>query len=516
MLIYSAFVYNATRFIPVDVASRIRYRAMLRQARRIARFFLYKRGIYLKTAQYLSSVSNLFAADFSEIFSQVPLAQRQQRFSDIQFQIEHALQKTLPQLFSKFEEEPLAVASFGQVHIAYLHDGRKVAVKVLHKNMHAVLRKDLRALRSVVFLIRFFYPRLDFRSHFLEFSQMARQEIDYINEAENLRRARHYFQNDATIVTPDLLEEVSCATVLCTEFIEGFSLLDLFDEEKEPNLKTFLTQAQRKKLIDNLLCVYKKMIFEHRFYHADPHPGNILLTEIETHPHNKSLAKSFRLAFIDFGASMDLHPQMLNRLRELIDLLQHHDIPATVDLGIDIGIFRAGIDREKYINLLELIHARFSAFRFSDVHRINTIRLGQIIQPGDLAIVDLRLRDFLVEVRMPRKYIYLSRTLSLLLSNARSVDETVNVLEVADPYLRELRAKNTKIQVLLAKGYLWRGIRRLENIFATSSPQSKNADVATWLRKIEEASRSVKGNSGFASGTRFPREGNVLDLVDYF
>ena len=482
LLLRSVIVYNISRILPKHRRTKLRYREMIKGAKRLAKFFESKKGIFLKAAQYLSSVSNLFAADFSEIFSQVPDRQFKQSYPEIRTRIEQEFSKPIKELFQSFDSEPVAAASFGQVHRARLFDGQNVAVKILHKNMEIILQKDLQTMRRVIWLIRIVYRTLDFRSHLIEFSHMARLEIDYFNEVENLRRVYHNFREENRIKIPKIIEGYCKQTVFCTEYIEGYSLQNLF-QKKELKLTDFSARG-RKKIIDDLLYTYKKMIFDHKFYHADPHPGNILLTEIKRDDQQKVI--SFRVAFIDFGASLDLNSHTLNRLRDIIDLLQNHDMAGLVYFGISNGILRDWIDTEKYINLLELIHARFAAFRFDDYQRINPLRFGQIIRVHDLEIVDLRLRDLLVEIRMPRKYIYLARTISLLFLNARNIDNRINMLSLANPHVQDLMKRSLKLHYLLNKKHLWRGMRKIEQILFDPSVRAlSNATQYTFDKKLD-------------------------------
>ncbi len=386
----------------------------------MARFFLKKGGVFLKTAQYLSTVSNLFDAEFTEVFSQIPDRAPVRPYGEVHYRFLNEFGVEPEECFMEFDRQPLASASLGQVHVGRLHDGRKVAIKLLHPKIENQLRQDLRALRYVVMVIRFFYLQLDFRSHLREFSNIVTMEIDYRNERENLRRARDNWQDNPNIVVPDVIDEFSRSTVITTEYIEGISLSNLHLLKR--------SSVDCRKVVEIIVSAYVKMVFEHRFFHADPHPGNIFVLE-------PTPLYPLRVAFIDFGATQDVTESTLIVIRRFIELLRSHDIIGLVELGQETGLLKSGVDTEKYIGLCEAIHARYASFKVEEYYRINPLRFGRIIRMRDLAFSGLKLREVISEVRIPRKYIYLGRTLTLLLSVSRDLDKNLNIFIVARPHV---------------------------------------------------------------------------------
>lgn len=449
MLVISAVVYNVTRFLPTDLRSRLRYRRTLHGARMLANFCLRRGGIFLKAAQYFSTISNLFDAEFTEIFAGVPDRAEPQPYEKVRYRFRAEFNADPEELFLEFDRRPLAAASLGQVHVGRVKDGRKVAVKFLHPNMESLIRRDLRALKYAVALIRWFYGHLDFRGHLNEFSNMIQMEIDYQNEAENMRRVRDNFEDDPRIIVPAVIEELSRSTVLTTEYIEGIpiSKIDQLDRYG----------VDRRALTELLVEAYSRMIFEHRFYHADPHAGNIfVVTSDALHPE--------RLAFVDFGATQMVTETMMDFMQRAIEIMRARDIQALVQLAFDAGMLREDADRETYTNLTELIYARHSSFKLDEHYRINPVRFGRIIKVRDLSGVGLRLRELIAQVKLPRKYIYLGRTLTLLISQAQRLDERVNVFRTARPHVdRYLGLKRRGIAAYLRKRGWSKFLDRLQN-----------------------------------------------------
>ena len=467
LLLVSAVIYNFTRLLPTDPRSRIRYRNTLRGARLIADFCLHRGGIFLKAAQYLSTISNLFDAEFTEIFAGVPDRAAPRPYADVRYRFRAEFDAEPEDLFLEFDRQPLAAASLGQVHVGRIRDGRKVAIKFLHPRMEHLIRKDLRALRYVVGLIQFFYGHLNFQGHLNEFSNMIQMEIDYENEAENMRRVRDNFHDDPRIVIPNVIEEFSRSTVLTTEYIEGIPLND--------NRQFDQAGVNRRAVTELLVEAYARMIFEHRFYHGDTHAGNIFVVISDAmHP--------VRLAFVDFGATQMITERMIGFIQRAIEIMRARDIPGLVELFSDVGMLHADADREIYTNLAEMIYSRYGSFKLEEHYRINPVRFGRIIKVRDLSGVGLRLRDVIGQVRLPRRYIYLGRTLTLLLSQAARLDEQVNVFRVARPHIdRYLGLKSRGIVTMLRKRGLGPFIDRLQNgptLHQTVVAAARDAGVA--------------------------------------
>ncbi len=377
-------------------------------------------GIYIKAAQYLSTVSNLFDTEFTEIFANVANDVEVRPYAVIRSRFVEEFKAEPEELYAEFSREPLAAASLGQVHVARIRDGRKVAVKFLHPNMESQIRMDLRSLRYAVRLTRWFFPQIDFSGHLTEFSNMLLYEVDYRNEAENMRLARENFAADPRVVIPDVIGELSCSTVITTEFIEGIPISDLEALDR--------ASVDRKAVTELLLECYARMVFRDRFYHADPHPGNIFVIR-------GAGAVPLRLGFVDFGAVQFITDRTITFLRRFIEILRSRDISAMVDLAVEAEALRPTANREHYITLGEFIYARYSSFKLDDYYRINPVRFGRMLKMRDLQPAGLRMRDLIGDVQPPRRYIYLARTITMVISLAMRLDNKVNIFMLARPHV---------------------------------------------------------------------------------
>lgn len=469
-LLRAAFIYNFTRLLPAGPRSRLRQRQTRRGAQRAAELFVRLGGIYVKACQYLATVSNVFDVGYAELF-RVPDVASSHSTANIRKRFLHQFGRPPEDLFREFDYEPLASASLGQVHVARLFDGRKAAVKLLHNNIENQIREDLFALRFAMRMVMWFFPDLDFRGHLAEFAGMVLSEIDYENEAENIRRMRAHFEQDARVVVPAVIDELSRETVLTTEFISGVRIDDMDGMDS--------AGVERRAVTELLLETYVRMVFEHRFFHADPHPGNIFVIPADAnHP--------LRLAFVDFGATQTVTQSTFTILKRIFEVNRNRDFVGLVDLAVETGILKKKVNREVYANLFELIYSRYGSFKIEeDYYRINPMRFGRIIKMKDLALLNLRLRDVLNDARIPRRYIYLGRTITLLLSLALDLDEKVNIFTIARPYVESyMTGSSASFFAQLRSGQLPRGLSALLNGGRRGPDANEREELALLQRRL--------------------------------
>jgi ubiquinone biosynthesis protein len=186
--------------------------------------------------------------------------------------IAEELGRPVAELFKKFDDKPVAGASVAQVHAAQLPDGTTVAVKVQRPDIQEVIELDLAIVLDLARFIERHVPEISGVNPIgvvLEFSSTLRKELDFNNEASNIERFGAQFANDRWIQVPVVFRELTTAKVVTMEFISGYDIMD--------------ASALRRASIDpvavseHITELIYKQIFEHGFFHGDPHPGNILV-----------------------------------------------------------------------------------------------------------------------------------------------------------------------------------------------------------------------------------------------
>src|SRR4051794_20090492 len=214
------------------------------------------------------------------------------RFSDMKKVIESELGDRLSDVFSEFDETPIAAASIGQVYRARLRDdGREVAVKVQYPRVAEAVRADMQNLGMILRVMKTIAPGIDVRSTADEIRARIHEELDYELEASNQKALARIYRGHPFITVPDVVSELSRERVLVNEFVHGVG----FEDVQE------MDQATRDRVGEIIFRFYFGCMYRHRQFSGDPHPGNFLLLE------------DGRVAFLDFG--------LFKRMpKELIDI----------------------------------------------------------------------------------------------------------------------------------------------------------------------------------------------------
>jgi predicted unusual protein kinase regulating ubiquinone biosynthesis (AarF/ABC1/UbiB family) len=201
-------------------------------------------------------------------------------FKQMKRVIEDDLEEPIAHVFSKFDEEPIAAASIGQVYRATLSgDGREVAVKVQYPGVASAVRADLQNLDMIMRLLKRMTPGLDVKAIAEEIRERIGEELDYELEAQNQRSLARIFAGHPFIVVPDVVSSLTRERVMVSDFVTGVG----FEELKGR------PQAERDRIGEIVFRFFLGCLYRHRQFSGDPHPGNFLLQD------------DGRVAFLDFG-----------------------------------------------------------------------------------------------------------------------------------------------------------------------------------------------------------------------
>ncbi len=284
---------------------------------------------FIKLGQLLSLRTDLIPVGLAQELSQLQASVPPEGFSSIRQQIEKSLEVPLENVFSEFQEEPMAAASLAQVHQAVLREnGDRVAVKVQRPGIMQIIRDDLRILEG---LAQRAHDRLENLQVYnlprvvQEIKRLLTQELDFRREARNIRLARHNFREDPALTIPHVYSEQSSAQVLVLELIQGQKLSEAAYSQ---SLET------RKYLAHNWIRAVLKQILEDGFFHADPHPGNIYILS------------STKYSLLDWGMAGRMTPQTRLRLIDLLEGIVLRDSTKILDLVLDFTEFRPDLDRD--------------------------------------------------------------------------------------------------------------------------------------------------------------------------
>jgi len=288
---------------------------------------------FIKFGQVLSTrrdiIGPALGMELEKLQTEVPA----DPFSTTRATLEAELGHPLEELFASFEPEPLASASIGQVHRATLHDGRKVAVKVQHPGIGRQIEGDIVILQELAILVERFLPELrTYRPVQLmaEFERTITRELDFRRELRHLQLFRHAFASDASIVFPEPFPEFSTGRVLTMEMLDGISFNR--PEELRAAGVDFNTLAHRGAR------VFLDMVFRDGFFHADPHPGNVLyLLPTEKRPEGA-------IGLLDAGMVGRIDDRLRDRIERAVAAAVGHDSVTLTEQIIQVGEVPAHFD----------------------------------------------------------------------------------------------------------------------------------------------------------------------------
>jgi ubiquinone biosynthesis protein len=395
-----------------------------RNARRIETALVELQGLYIKVGQLLSIMANFLPAVFRDELEGMQDQVPPRPFDEIEARIEKELGKKPDALFRSFRREPLAAASLGQVHEATLFDGTRVAVKVQHCDIEEVVRLDLLAIRQIMRIVQWFLPVEGLDNYYREIRELVLSELDFAREALNIERIRENFLADPRVTTPRVVRELSTSRVLTLTFVEGVKVGRL--EEIDA------LGIDRKALAEQIVHAFCQMIFVDGVYHADPHPGNLLVERLAD--------GTTQLILIDFGAVAELSQPMREGIPEFLEGVLRRDTDALIKAMRKMGFLTGQSDTV----IVERVIEHFQR-KFQDEVRIESVNLKDIkIDPRkgfenltDLRKINVGLQELSSSIHIPRDWVLLERTLVLLTGTCTQLDPDMNPMSVVRPYLEK-------------------------------------------------------------------------------
>ncbi len=357
-------------------------------------------GMFVKLGQIASTRSDFLSPDIIKELSllqdQVPPASR----DDVAEMLEQELDAPVDDVFPKFDWDPVAAASIGQVYRAALPDGSAVVVKVIRPGIEESVAVDLSVLDE---LGRVVETRTSWGAEYHvmdlvdEFSTRLREELDFRIEARNARTIGSNLPHGSRVVVPDVYEELSTSRVLVMEWLDGVSVRDVAWDDARA--------AERTKIADLLLRTFLEQMLQEGVFHADPHPGNVMLL------------RDGRLALIDFGATGRLDSVQQAALRELMAGVSRRDADAVAQAVLQVASLRRGVDIADFERAL----ARFMA---------------QHLAPGaraDAAMFNAMLRLFFdFGITLPAEWSTFFRALIVLEGTLTTIAPDYSVIDAAE------------------------------------------------------------------------------------
>ena len=383
---------------------------------------------FIKIGQSLGTRADLlplpFVKSLGELQDQVPPFPNEIAFA----RIEMELGRKINEVYAEFDVEPVAAASLGQVYRARLYTGEEVAVKVQRPNLQGIIKGDIEILRKIAgFAERF--PSLnenaDWAGMLREFDETIHEEMDYAAEGRNAERFREHFKDWTNIHVPKIYWHATTSKVITMEFIRGTKVVQL-DELRSRGIAP-------EKVNRLLIRTYLKQLLEDGFFHADPHPGNLLVMD------------DGRLAFFDFGMVGRITPKLQAKMIDAFFHVVAKDPAGIAQDLIDLDFLKPGANPEVVRPVVEKM------FQFHLNLKLKEVNFKELTY--DLADV---MYDY--PFRLPSNFTYIMRALMTLEGIGIVTDPEFNFFETAKPYAKEfmLRREGKDLRKLVVDKLLGR------------------------------------------------------------
>ena len=385
---------------------------------------------FIKLGQLLSTRADLLPPSYVEALSR--LQDRVPPFSPAKAQqiLEDELQGGPGAELTRFELEPLAAASIGQVHRAILPGGEEVVIKIKRPGVERLIRGDLAILGEVASFVE---RNTDWGS-FYQFSRIAEElkqiilrELDYRNEARNAQRLRRNFAGDPQVYLPRVYEEYTTRNLLTLEYRRGITLNRYLEQP--------LAEPPPRQVAAILADAFFKQIFVDGFFHGDPHPGNI------------AVLPGGRLFLMDFGSAGFIGESVRGKFVSMVRALQRADSAAVIDELIGFTFVPPGIDRSGLAGDIERLQEHYFELPLQNIVISEAVR--------DLLQIAAKHR-----LRFPHEFILMARALVVLEGTVARLDPQFNLAGAAAKYAPALQRSQLKLAARRLRGSL-RGYRRL-------------------------------------------------------
>jgi len=385
------------RFLTAAEAKRSLEKLHRRSAERIYNLCVEMRGGLIKIGQFSSTYMNALPPVYAEYLSRLQDRVPPVLYEAIARRIETEFDCPVAQVFARVNPEPIAAASLAQVHEAELHNGTQVVIKVQMPAIEHTVEIDLTAFKIVADIMNNMFPQLGLSEISRSLTSSVLRELDYYEELNNLRDFEKQIANDPRVVVPKVYPEVSTRRILTMERLEGERLIPFLENASPDRRNRMLT------LIAESFC---SQIVSHGFFHADPHPGNIIVLSND------------RLGLIDFGCVERFSPKIYALYTEIITAILTRDVDGMARLFEDMGFTNdAGSNeslREMAADFIELLMLD-PGQNLADIDQTQKLTRG------------LELICKYPSIRVPRHFVLLGRVLLTLGGILMSYNPDINV-----------------------------------------------------------------------------------------
>ena len=379
-----------------------------RQAAWLRRSLVRLGPTFIKIGQALATRADLlplaYVKELTTLQDQVPPFPNAEAFA----RVEAELGRPVAEAYAEIDAEPVAAASLGQVYRARLHTGEEVAVKVQRPRLTEIVSRDIALLGRLVAWVNRRYPaaseNADWEGMLQEFAATISEEMDYELEARNADRFRRNFREWRAVHVPRIHWTHTARGVVTMDFIRGTKVTDI-----EGLRARRISPVKVNRL---LIQTYLKQLLEDGFFHADPHPGNLLVMD------------DGRLAFFDFGMTGRITPRLQAQMIDAFFHVVEKDVKGLAQDLIDLDFLKPDVNTETVKPVIEALFTHYLNLKLGEVNfKELTYDLAEVIY------------DY--PFRLPSNFTYVMRALMTLEGIGIATDPGFNFFETAKPYAKD-------------------------------------------------------------------------------
>lgn len=404
---------------------------------------------FVKMGQILATRADLLPDEYIQELRKLEDEVPSVPYADIKEKVEAELGAEMDALFAEFDEQPLAAASIAQIHRARLATGEQVVVKVQRPGLRQRIDTDLEIMLTLAGLMEKHVE--GWSTHqpskiIRQMSHMLRKELDFSVEASHIQRFEYQLRNERTLHVPVVYSELSSEKVLTLEYIDGIKTTKLHQlHEKGYDLKRIAHDTSQLMM---------KQIFEHGFFHADPHAGNLFVLPDQ------------KISFIDFGMMGMMNLKMREHFAELLFEIARRDESAATDALLRLTTSQRPPER----TALESDVAEFMTLHF--YKPIRQMSFGRLLQ-------ELLNKTTRHGLRIPMEVFLLIKAVGTFESVVRQLDPDFDILRETRPYVRRVRMDRAH-PARLTRNLFESGLSALD--FIKELPE----DLRSLVRSVEQ------------------------------
>ncbi|OKP88686.1 hypothetical protein A3842_05580 [Paenibacillus sp. P3E] len=367
-------------------------------------------GLIIKLGQHVSAQVDILPKEMIDELSKLQDSVDSVDFSEIQQKVERELGASISEIFAEFSPTPIAAASLGQVHRATLRTGEDVAVKVMRPGVEDIIAIDWKSIQVAIRLLKRWTKMADFMDPdavYDEFHDTVMEELDYQKEGQNAEEFQLQLIHRDDVVVPAIHWSYTTSKVLTMEFLEGvkinnFAQLDAWG-------------VDRTKLAKSLIEIFVEQILLEGFFHADPHPGNVLVQPDGT------------IALIDFGMVGRIADDMKAQMVALLMAVYLKDAHGAIDALTRLRFLRRNGDLEVFSRNLTSLFEQINGDTFD----------LSFVTSGDNAE---ELRDFLYSqpFQLPANTTFLGKAIGTVYGLCTGLDPELDLIGTVKPYVEEV------------------------------------------------------------------------------